>query len=250
MRLNQIKRIPVADASLILGLVTQQALANAVRTSVIDRTFSRYRSLMREQYKPVLGNLGILLQFSGILLVVPALIGTALGESESTIGIFFAVVGLSFAGFFLTNIGEKGPMNLKQASIFVVSGFILLSLFGSIPYIYFNPFGNDAGSSSLVVNSFFESVSGFTTTGLSIISDPDNLPRSLNFYHSYTQWVGGLSFVYLVMILFFPERKLSAMKSVLGGGLLRARESDNNHCRNFYCLYIDTYLCDHILQPN
>ncbi len=225
MRLNQIKRIPVADASLILGLVTQQALANAVRTSVIDRTFSRYRSLMREQYKPILGNLGILLQFSGILLVVPALIGTALGESESTIGIFFAVVGLSFAGFFLTNIGEKGPMNLKQASIFVVSGFILLSLFGSIPYIYFNPFGNDAGSSSLVVDSFFESVSGFTTTGLSIISDPDNLPRSLNFYHSYTQWVGGLSFVYLVMILFFPERKLSAMKSVLGGGLLRARES-------------------------
>ncbi|HEY6756740.1 MAG TPA: potassium transporter TrkG [Nitrososphaera sp.] len=224
MRLNQIKRIPVADASLILGLVTQQALANAVRTSVIDRTFSRYRSLMREQYKPILGNLGILLQFSGILLVVPALIGTALGESESTIGIFFAVVGLSFAGFFLTNIGEKGPMNLKQASIFVVSGFILLSLFGSIPYIYFNPFGNDAGSSSLAVDSFFESVSGFTTTGLSIISDPDNLPRSLNFYHSYTQWVGGLSFVYLVMILFFPERKLSAMKSVLGGGLLRARE--------------------------
>ena len=224
MRLNQIKRIPVADASLILGLVTQQALANAVRTSVIDRTFSRYRSLMREQYKPILGNLGILLQFSGILLVVPALIGTALGESESTIGIFFAVVGLSFAGFFLTNIGEKGPMNLKQASIFVVSGFILLSLFGSIPYIYFNPFGKDAGSSSLVVDSFFESVSGFTTTGLSIISDPDNLPMSLNFYHSYTQWVGGLSFVYLVMILFFPERKLSAMKSVLGGGLLRARE--------------------------
>src|SRR5215218_5414919 len=224
MRLNQIKRIPVADATLILGVVTQQALANAVRTSVIDRTFSRYRSLMREQYKPILGNLGILLQFSGILLVVPALIGTALGESESTIGIFFAVVGLSFSGFFLTNIGEKGPMNLKQASIFVVSGFIFLSLFGSIPYIYINPFGNDTSPSALVVNSFFESVSGFTTTGLSIISNPDNLPRSLNFYHSYTQWVGGLSFVYLVMILFFPERKLSAMKSVLGGGLLRARE--------------------------
>ena len=224
MRLNQIKRIPVADATLILGVVTQQALANAVRTSVIDRTFSRYRSLMRDQYKPILGNLGILLQFSGILLVVPALLGTALGESESTIGIFFAVVGLSFSGFFLTNIGEKGPMNLKQASIFVVSGFIFLSLFGSIPYIYINPFGNDTSPSALVVNSFFESVSGFTTTGLSIISNPDNLPRSLNFYHSYTQWVGGLSFVYLVMILFFPERKLSAMKSVLGGGLLRARE--------------------------
>ncbi len=133
MRLNQIKRIPIADTSGILGVVTQEALANAVRTSVIERTFSRYRSLIREQYKPILGNLGILLQFSGILLVVPALLGTALGESASIVGIFFAVIGLSFAGFFLTNVGEKGTMNLKQASIFVVSGFILLSLFGSIP---------------------------------------------------------------------------------------------------------------------
>ena len=224
MRLNQIKRLPVVDSSAVLGIVTQQALANAVRTSVIERTFSRYRSMIREQYKPILGNLGILLQFSGILLVVPALFGTALGESASIIGIFFAVVGLSFAGFFMTNVGEKGPMNLKQASIFVVSGFILLSLFGSIPYIYINPFENGNNSFALFVNSFFESASGFTTTGLSIISDPDNLPRSLNFYHMYTQWVGGLSFIYLVMILFFPERKLSAMKSVLGGGLLRARE--------------------------
>ena len=224
MRLNAVKRIPVTDGTAILGIVTQESLANAVRTSVIERTFSRYRNFITGQYNSILGNLGILLQFSGVLLVVPAFLGAALGESATAVGILFAVVGLSFTGFFLSHIGEKGPMNLKQASIFIVSGFVILSLFGSIPYMYVSPFGTGIDSSSLFVNSFFESASGFTTTGLSVISKPEDLPQSLDFYHSYTQWVGGLSFVYLVMILFFPERKLSAMKSVLGGGLLRVRE--------------------------
>lgn len=224
MRLNQVKRIPIADASGVVGVVTQESLANAVRTSVIERTFSKYRGFVREEYKPILANLGILLQFAGVLLVVPAFLGAALGEFASTAGILFAVVGLSFTGFFLTHVGEKAVMNLKQASIFIVSGFILLSLFGAIPYAYINPFWEGIDGQSLFVNSFFESASGFTTTGLSIILLPENLPQSLDFYRSYTQWVGGLGFVYLIMILFFPERKLSAMKSVLGGGLLKVRE--------------------------
>jgi trk system potassium uptake protein TrkH len=98
------------------------------------------------------------------------------------------------------------------------------SLFGSLPYIYLNPFLPGIDSGSLFVNSLFESASGFTTTGLSMITQPENLPQSFNFYRSYTQWVGGLSFVYLVMILFFPEEKLSAWKSVLGSGMMRFKE--------------------------
>lgn len=224
MRLNHIKRIPITDSSGVVGIVTQEGLANAVRTSVIERTFSKYRGFVRQEYKPILSNLGVLLQFAGVLLIVPAILGAAHGEFASTVGILFAVVGLSFTGFFFTHIGEKAAMNLKQASIFIVSGFVLLSLFGSIPYAYINPFWEGIDGQSLFINSFFESASGFTTTGLSLISKPENLPNSLNFYRSYTQWVGGLGFVYLIMILFFPERKLNAMKSVLGGGLLRIRE--------------------------
>ena len=105
-----------------------------------------------------------------------------------------------------------------------VASFIVMSLFGSLPYIYLNPFLPGIDSGSLFVNSLFESASGFTTTGLSMIMQPENLPQSFNFYRSYTQWVGGLSFVYLVMMLFFPEEKLSAWKSVIGGGMLRFKE--------------------------
>lgn len=224
MRVNRIKHIPVSDNTGIIGIVTQRSLADAISKSLLERTLEHAKSAFKMQYKPVLGNLGVLFQFSAVLLVVPALLGTALGEAGSITGIYLEVVGLSFTGFFLMAYGEKGHMNLKQASIFIVASFVVMSLFGSLPYYYLNPFmpGIDAGS--LFVNSLFESTSGFTTTGLSVIAQPESLPQSFNFYRSYTQWVGGLSFVYLVMMLFFPEEKLSAWKSVLGGGMLRFKE--------------------------
>ncbi|HEV8387214.1 MAG TPA: potassium transporter TrkG [Nitrososphaera sp.] len=224
MRIHRIKRIPLADKEGIVGVVTHSALAGAIRTSVIQRTLKKAKGTIQDQYKPVLGNLGVLLQFSAVLLVVPALVGTLLGEAVSITGIYLEVVGLSFAGFFLMSYGERGQMNLKQASIFVVASFVVMSLFGSLPYVYLNPFIPGIDANSLFVNSLFESASGFTTTGLSMITNPENLPESFSFYRSYTQWVGGMSFVYLVMMLFFPEEKLSAMKSVLGGGMLRFKE--------------------------
>lgn len=224
MRVHRVKRIPIKDGTSIIGIVTQPALADVIRTSVLERTIKRAKATLTEQYKHVLGNLGVLLQFSGVLLVVPALLGTALGEASSITGVYLEVVGLSFAGFFLMSYGERGPMNLRQASIFVVASFVVMSLFGSLPYIYLNPFGPEIEGSSLFVNSLFESASGFTTTGLSMITQPENLPESFTFYRSYTQWVGGLSFVYLVIMLFFPEEKLSTMRSVLGGGMLRFKE--------------------------
>jgi trk system potassium uptake protein len=124
----------------------------------------------------------------------------------------------------LNAYGEKAPLNLRQASMLIVSSFILLSLFGSIPYMYVNPFWNEIDPLSLFVNSFFESASGFTTTGLSMITQPENLPQSFVLYRSYTQWVGGLSFVYLVMMLFYPERKLIHMRGMIGGGTLRSKQ--------------------------
>jgi trk system potassium uptake protein TrkH len=224
MRVNKIKRVPVTNDTGVIGIVTQRSLADAISKSVLERTLARAKNTFKIQYKPVLGNLGVLLQFSAVLLVVPALVGTALGEAGNITGVYLEVVGLSFTGFFLMAYGEKGQMNLKQASIFIVASFIVMSLFGSLPYIYLNPFAPDMDAGSLFVNSLFESASGFTTTGLSTITQPENLPQSFNFYRSYTQWVGGLSFVYLVMILFFPEEKLSAWKSVIGGGMMRLKE--------------------------
>ena len=82
----------------------------------------------------------------------------------------------------------------------------------------------DSGILPLIVNSFFESASGFTTTGLSLISHPEDLPQSFDFYRSFTQWIGGLSFVYLIITFFYPERKLAYMKGMISGGILKLKQ--------------------------
>lgn len=224
MRFYKIKRVPIVEDDRVLGIVTQKALADSIRTSVLERTFRKYRSTVREQLKMLLGNMGLVIQFAGILLIVPALVGTFTGETASAAGIFLAVVGLFATGFVLNTYGERGPLNIKQSAVLTISSFMLLGLFGSIPYLYTNPFGPGMTWEMLFVNSFFESISGYTTTGLSMIALPETMPDTMVFYHSYTQWVGGLSFIYLIMTLFYPEQKLSAMKNLLSGAMLRFRQ--------------------------
>src|SRR5829696_3019083 len=229
MRAHKIKHLPVTDSTSnqegeILGTVTQEYLAEVIRIAVIEKTFRSYRKIIREHYKPIFANVAIILQFAGLLMVVPALLGTFLGELQSSIGIYLAFVGMSLTGYIMNTLGEKSPLNLKQSSIVVVLSFVLLSLFGSLPYMYINPFWEGIDPFSLFASSFLESTSGFTTTGISTITHPEDLPDSFSFYRSYTEWVGGLSFVYLVMALYYPETKLAGMKSLMSSGILRFKQ--------------------------
>lgn len=219
MRFYKIKHIPIIEHDAVVGIVLQERLANSIRTSVLERVFRKYRAEVHHQLKPLLGNMGIVIQFAGILLVFPAFLGVFLGQTQSAVGVFIAVVGLFATGLILHTYGERGPLSMKQSSILVISSIVVIGLFGSIPYMYVNPFGN-VRVDALFVNSFFESISGYTTTGQTMIPFPEKMPDTLNFYRSYTQWVGGLSFIYLIMMLFYPEKKLSGMNSLLGGATL------------------------------
>jgi trk system potassium uptake protein TrkH len=235
MRAHKIKHLPVTDSTdndneKIIGTVTQQYLAEVIRIAVIEKTFRSYRKIIRERYKPIFANVAIIMQFSGLLMIIPALLGTVLGEWQSSIGIYFAFVGMFLTGYVMNTLGEKSPLNLKQASIVVVLSFFLMSLFGSLPYIYVNPFYQGIDLFSLFASSFLESSSGFTTTGISTITHPENLPDSFSFYRSYTEWVGGLSFIYLIVALYYPETKLAGMKNILGSGVLRFKQLLSTIC--------------------
>lgn len=93
-------------------------------------------------------------------------------------------------------------LHIKEAYITVIISWFLLGLIGSLPYIY-------SKSIPSFVNAFFESVSGFTTTGSSILTDIEILPYSILFWRSLTHWIGGIGIIVLVIVI-MPTLKIGS----------------------------------------
>ncbi len=218
MRSNDIRKLPViTKKNQVVGMILQTAIANVIR----EATGTPPR-LLSPPVKAVLGNLGFVLQFAGVLLIVPAIVATLLEETTTATGIYLTTVLLLVTGFFLNSYGEKSSLNLQQASILVFSSLFLLSLFGTIPYLYVFP--SDDTAVEVFGNAFFSSAAGFTTGGISLFDEPENLSQSFTFYRSYTQLVGGMSFIYLVITAFYPESKLQSMRGFISGRTLHMKE--------------------------
>jgi trk system potassium uptake protein len=218
MRDGKIRKLPVlSKKNEVIGIIFQRTIANVIRdaTATAPHLFS-------PPVKAILGNLGFVLQFAGILILVPAMLATALGDLTTAAGIYLTTVLLLVTGFFLNTYGEKASLNIQQASILVLSSLLILSLFGSIPYLYVLP--NQESAVDKFVNAFFSSAAGFTTTGISLIHEPENLPQSFTFYRSFTQLVGGMSFIYLAIAAFYPESKIQSMRGFISGRSLHMRE--------------------------
>ncbi|QLH02968.1 potassium transporter Trk [Nitrosopumilus cobalaminigenes] len=218
MRDNNIRKLPViSKKNQVVGMIFQTVIANVIR----DATATAPR-LLSPPVKAVLGNLGFVLQFAGVLLLVPAIVATVLEDTLTATGIYLTTVLLLVTGFFLNSYGEKSSLNLQQASILVFSSLFLLSLFGTVPYLYVFP--SDETSFEVFGNAFFSSAAGFTTGGISLFDEPEELTRSFTFFRSYTQLVGGMSFIYLVITAFYPESKLQSMRGFISGRTLHMKE--------------------------
>ncbi|MBI1662766.1 MAG: CBS domain-containing protein [Nitrosopumilus sp.] len=219
MRDNNIRKLPIlSKKNRVIGMIFQTTIANVIR----DATASEPR-LLSPPVKAVLGNLGFVLQFAGVLLLVPAIVATILEDTTTATGIYLTTVLLLVTGFFLNSYGEKSSLNLQQASILVFASLFLLSLFGTVPYLYVFP--TEETNVDVFGNAFFSSAAGFTTGGISLFDTPEEeLTQSFTFYRSYTQLVGGMSFIYLVITAFYPESKLQSMRGFISGRTLHMKE--------------------------
>ncbi len=152
-------------------------------------------------YRMLLYLLGLLLLLEGALLVLPMLVAIIYGESPLpflyTIGIL-ALVGAALA----LQKPKNRRIYAKEGFVSVAGGWILLSLFGALPFVF-------SGAIPSFIDAFFETVSGFTTTGSTILTEIEGLPKGILFWRSFTHWVGGMGVLVLMLALFPSDNSRS-----------------------------------------
>ncbi|MEM7825176.1 MAG: potassium transporter TrkG [Candidatus Aenigmatarchaeota archaeon] len=165
--------------------------------------------------KSILPNLGFILQISGLFIILPVILALYYNETQSAISLLITTTAFFGLGFILNVFSQRVSLDLNSSAILLSVVFFLVSLIGCIPYIYNNIFQNDSIWIEFS-NSYFESVSGFTTTGFSLITDIDSLPESLVFYRSITEWIGGISIVFILLSFFYPTGSVSQLLRLIG----------------------------------
>ena len=136
--------------------------------------------------------LGILLLCEAGLLLLPTIVSLIYGESVVTS--FLATIALLVVtGLILVAMKPKNKtIYARHGLVIVALGWILMSLFGALPFYF-------SGEIPNYLNALFESVSGFTTTGSSILTDVEALSKSMLFWRSFTHWIGGMGVLVFIM---------------------------------------------------
>jgi trk system potassium uptake protein len=145
-------------------------------------------------YKTVFFILGILQIILGISMMIPILTQTIYSEIDSSfigasiISIIFGVL------FFLSNLNHDKKLNLQQAFLLTALSWLSIAIFGSLPFIFSN-------LELSITDSFFESMSGITTTGSTIISNLEMAPKSILLWRAMLQWLGGIGIIVMAITL-------------------------------------------------
>ena len=189
--------------------------------------------------RPVLANMGLVLQLAGILVAFPIMMGFIYNETQAIIALF--VTGFAFfaTGFVLNALSIREWLDFRLSCMLLTGTFFVLGFIGSIPYFWLNVF-NDASIGARFVNSFFESISGYTTTGFTLITNIDALPRSIVFYRSFTHLVGGIGIVLILLAFFYRGKTLEHLTKVINlvGGPTNSIKKSLISVLEIYVLYV------------
>lgn len=130
-----------------------------------------------------------------VILMIPSLLVAFLYRDGDASGFLMTMIPAGIAGMLLTRIRQaKGRMSSRDGYFIVAAAWIIISLIGAMP-LYLN------GGFASYWNALFEIVSGFTTTGASILAKPEELGHGVLFWRSFTHWIGGMGVLVFVLMV-------------------------------------------------
>ncbi len=152
-------------------------------------------------YKMVAYLLGRILIIMGCLMCLPMIIALVLRERTSFGFVIAVMLQLLLGSICVFKKPEHKEIYAKEGFVIVAGVWLLTSLFGAIPFYL-------SGEIPSFMDAFFETVSGFTTTGASILNDVESLSYSALFWRSFTHWIGGMGVLVFVMAI-LPKAHVS-----------------------------------------
>tara|TARA_B100001121_G_scaffold306528_1_gene326192 strand:+ start:15 stop:1463 length:1449 start_codon:yes stop_codon:yes gene_type:complete len=155
-------------------------------------------------YKTVFYTLGTLQIILGVFMLIPVIIQLLYNELDSgfiSASIITVVFGILF---FLSNLDHDKNIDLPQAFILTALSWLSVAIFGSLPFIF-------SELNLKFTDAFFESMSGITTTGSTIITDLDNAPKGILLWRAILQWLGGIGII-LMAITLMPIMNIGGMQ--------------------------------------
>ena len=145
-------------------------------------------------YKTVFFTLGILQIILGISMIIPIFAQILFSELDSSfVGASIATI-IFGSLFFLANLDHDKKLNLQQAFILTALSWLSIAIFGSLPFIF-------SSMDLSVTDSFFESMSGITTTGSTIIQNLEETPKGILLWRAILQWLGGIGIIVMAITL-------------------------------------------------
>lgn len=139
--------------------------------------------------------MGLLLLFNGGFMLICALVSAIYRETEGYEILAASAVAILLGAIvmYLTRNHVK-VLHKKEGYLIVTLGWLIMAFAGTMPYIFTGSIGN-------YTDAFFETMSGFTTTGASVVNDIEAMPKGILFWRSLTHWIGGMGIIVLAVAI-------------------------------------------------
>jgi len=186
---------------------------------------------------------GFAVALTGLLMLLSLTVGLIYQDSSIIPLLASALITMALGVLPIWLMPHKTDVSIRESIFVIVFGWLACSLAGSLPFIIYGP-------PFTLLDAVFESVSGFTTTGASILPDPESLPYGLLFWRAFTHWIGGVGIIAFALTVMprmgqVSKSFLSQEYSGLGAPPTQARAKDI--VRGLFYVYIGLTLAETIL---